>query len=162
KVQFIANTVRKGVQSTRSEVETEESPLVWREDQQLTASRPQAVAAVIGALPLPFPAFPGISWPGLWTPADKGYVSLAKDRWRVGRWLGFSGCAGERVQEGARDEVPPSPLARIGKLTLRLGVTAGVALIFCCVLVDSYNLNLTERLQTEPLEEPPWMRAILQ
>src|SRR5262249_35656286 len=70
--------------------------------------------------------------------------------------------ARERVQERARDEVPPSPLARIGKLTLRLGVTAGVALIFCCVLVDSYNLNLTERLQTEPLEEPPWMRAILQ
>jgi hypothetical protein len=37
-----------------------------------------------------------------------------------------------------------------------------VALVFVPVLVDSYNINMTERLRQERVAEPRWVQAIIQ
>jgi predicted DCC family thiol-disulfide oxidoreductase YuxK len=162
-IRFIGSTNRAAWEHDLKKEEVESSIVVFDIATQERTSRAAGAAAIVRALPLPFHLFRAIAWPWLRLLSNAVYDWVARNRYRVSEWLGFQACGLARVSEDTGVEQPElTPLARVSRSFLAVLANLGVAVIFICVLVDSYNINMTERRKRPKLTEPRWMQAVIQ
>ena len=160
-IHFIGNTDRSAFEHDLSQSEVDASIVVFDRATQAKTTRAAGMAAILRALPLPFHVFRVIAWPGLRSVSNVVYDWVARHRYRFSAWLGFQACGLERVPQEASKETDAAPVPTWQPF-LRRAADVVVAVLFVCVLVDSYNLNVTGCAGTKKIHEPRWMQAIIQ
>ena len=135
---FIGNHDTGAFRHKLTQGELESSVIVFDESGGQKTTRAAAAAAIFRALPWPFHAFRVIAWPGLCRISDAVYDFVARNRYRFSRWLGFTACGVDRVQEDEAPVEQPSP-AGGWRWALRVAVNFIAAVIFVALLIDGYR-----------------------
>jgi predicted DCC family thiol-disulfide oxidoreductase YuxK len=135
---FIGNHDTAAFRHELAQAELESSIVVFDEMSGERATRAAAFAVIFRALPLPFHIFCAIAWPRVRYISDAVYDFVARNRYRFSRWLGFSACGIDQVQEDmVHVDLPPSP--RGWRRLARVLVNLIAAALFAALLIDGYD-----------------------
>jgi len=158
RIRFIGATDRGAWQHEVHEDELRSSLVVFDAATGRRSTRAAAMAALCGALPLPYHILRCIALPGIRSLADRVYDFVARRRYELSQRMGFTACGIDRVAESvpaAAKRAPRSSRARFGPGL----VTAIVVLLLCNTACDSWNQTLARFVGAAPIAVPEWARA---